>query len=332
MIQPNPNDRLARAREILTAEASALGRAAEGLDERFSEIVDAILGLRGKVVLTGVGKSGLIAQKIAATLSSTGTPALFLHSVEAVMGDLGILSKDDLLIAISNSGETNEVVNVVLAAGTIGTPAVALTGNPESTLARECQYLLPLHVSKEAGPHALAPTTSTTVTLGLGDALAMVLMEEKKFSSEQFAVFHPGGALGRRLSLKVRDVMRSGDAVPTVHEDAPLSEVVNEISHKEMGMTFVAAHDDRLLGIITDGDIRRLLQSATLSERVSSPPTAGEVMTRGPRTIEGDVFASEALRVLEVNSITTLAILDSRGRADGVVHLHDILGRAKFTL
>ncbi len=326
------NSRVERGRRILEAEADALHVAAEHLDARFSEVVGAILALRGKVVLTGVGKSGTIAMKVAATLSSTGTPACFLHSVDAVMGDLGFLSKDDLLIAISQSGETSEVVNVVLAAARMEIPAVALTNNPESTLARECRYVLPMNVGSEAGPLGLAPTTSTTVTLALGDALAMVLMEEKRFSREQFAAIHPGGNLGRRLALRVSELMRTGDALPLVRTTDTVARALQEMSAKErLGVTLIEDEKGRLAGILTDGDLRRLLEREPDAINVRRV-TVGSVMKKNPRTVEADAPASEALRILEVNSITSLAIVDPEDRPVGIIHIHDILGRGKLIL
>ena len=333
---------LDRAREIIRSEAEALSHAAEQLDGHFLEVVDAIQDVRGKVVVTGVGKSGIIGKKIATTLSSTGTPALFLHSLEGVMGDLGILSRDDILIAISNSGETSEVVNVVVAAGNIGTPAVAMTRNPESTLARECRYLLPIVVDGEAGSLGLAPTTSTTVTLVLGDALALVLKERKGFTPDQFARFHPGGSLGRRLSLKVRDIMRTGDLLPVVSAGAPLQEAVGVMSQgahvegsrfesRQPGVALVTNDDGRMVGILTDGDLRRLLARGLTAEQLASEPTARH-MTADPMTVSDDALASEALRIMEVREITVLPIVGGRGEPRGLVHLHDILGKGKLIL
>ncbi|MEE8141755.1 MAG: KpsF/GutQ family sugar-phosphate isomerase [Planctomycetota bacterium] len=321
--------RLERAREILRTEGEAVGYAAQRLDENFDQLVDRILHLQGKVVLTGVGKSGLIAQKIAATLASTGTPALFLHSVEAVMGDLGILSPDDLLIPISNSGETIEVINVVIAASRIGTPAVALTQNPESTLARQCAALLPIPVDGEACPLGLAPTTSTTVTLALGDALALVLMEEKSFTAKQFEAFHPGGSLGQRLALKVSDIMRTGEELPVVSQQESLRRGLQEMTRKGWGVTLVSDSGGRLSGIVTDGDVRRILESGITTDDLSQRPIE-EFMTPAPKTVEADASASEALRMMEVRSITSLAIIDTRSRPMGILLIHDILGRAKF--
>ena len=336
---------LERAREILRTESIALNHAAELLDEKFLEVVDAMDKTAGKIVLTGVGKSGIVAMKIAATLSSTGTPALFLHAVEAVMGDLGILAPSDLLIAISNSGETNEVVNVVLAAAEIGTPAVAVTNNPESTLAQECRYLLPLHFEREAGKLGLAPTTSTTLTMGLGDALALVLKERREFTPEQFARYHPGGALGRRLALRVRDIMRTGDQLPILNMQSPLSEALEMMSRKlhaegsrfdarEPGVVLAVNDTGQLTGILTDGDLRRVFRQSFSSGSASTLPSEplARHMTPQPLTVEGDVQASEALRIMEVREITVLPIVDGAGQPIGHIHLHDILGRGKFIL
>ena len=336
---------LERAREILRTEATALSHSAEQLNEQFLQVVDAMHQTTGKIVLTGVGKSGIVAMKIAATLSSTGTPALFLHSVEAVMGDLGILAANDLLIAISNSGETNEVVNVVLAAAEIGTPRVAITKKPDSTLAQECQFVLPLTVNGEAGKLGLAPTTSTTVTMALGDALALVLKERRGFTPEDFARYHPGGALGRRLALKVRDIMRSGADLPTLPMQSPLADALEIMSRKEHmegsrfearepGVVLAVNDEGQLTGILTDGDLRRIFRQSFASNSaatLSTEPLARH-MTPQPLTVEGDVQASEALRIMEVREITVLPIVDSAGKPIGHIHLHDILGRGKFIL
>lgn len=323
------NERLERAREIFRVEGDALGRAAEALDQRFLDVVDAALECRGKVVLTGVGKSGLIARKIAATLSSTGTPALYLHSVEAVHGDLGLLAASDLLIAISHSGEVNEVVNMVIAAQRIGTPAVAMTRNTESSLARECRYVLPIHVDGEACPLGLAPTTSTTVTLALGDALAMSLMEAKDFTAEQFRVYHPGGNLGRRLALRVADLAIT-EGLPIVSEGSSVREALAESTARGYGVALIVDDQGALSGIVTDGDVRRMLQSADPAH-VLEQPVSGH-MTRSPLTIDSDVQAAEALQVMESKGIILLPTVDTRGAPVGLLHIHDILGRGKFIL
>ena len=323
------DSRLQRAQEILRVESDALAHAAQTLDHNFTAVVDAVLECRGKVVLTGVGKSGLIAQKIAATLSSTGTPALYLHSVEAVHGDLGLLADHDLLIAISNSGEVSEVVNMVIAAQRIGTRAVAVTRNVESSLARECSLILPIPVDREACPLGLAPTTSTTVTLALGDALAMVLMEAKEFTAEQFRLFHPGGNLGRRLALRVADLLRTED-LPIVCEDVTVEVALAESTARGYGVVMIV--DDRgvLSGIVTDGDVRRILQSGAPAEVMAQP--VRQHMTANPLTVDPDVQASEALQVMENKSVIVLPSVDTRGAPAGMLHIHDILGRGKFIL
>ncbi|MEM7167174.1 MAG: KpsF/GutQ family sugar-phosphate isomerase [Planctomycetota bacterium] len=322
--------RLQRAREILRVEGTALERAADTLDQHFTQVVDAVLECRGKIVLTGVGKSGLIAQKIAATLSSTGTPALYLHSVEAVHGDLGLLSATDLLVAISNSGEVSEVVNMVVAAQRIGTPAVAMTRNPESSLARECRYLLPIVVDGEAGPLGLAPTTSTTVTLALGDALAMVLMDAKNFTAEQFRMFHPGGNLGRRLALRVADLART-DELPIVPANATVREALAESTARGYGVALIVDDTGALCGVVTDGDVRRMLQQpGDLAALLEQP--VHQHMTESPLTIEADVQAAEALQVMESKGVIVLPTLNPHGAPVGLLHIHDILGRGKFIL
>ena len=226
-------------------------------------------------------------------------------------------------------GSISQVINVVTAASRIGAPAVAMTKNPESTLAQECEYTLPIVVDGEAGPHGLAPTTSTTVTLGLGDALAMVLMEEKQFSAEQFAAFHPGGHLGRRLAVKVADLMRTGDQIPVVRGNETFATAIREMTNKGLGVTFVTDAEEHLIGILTDGDLRRLLVDRGKLENLDAINIVDYVIAK-PKTVERDASASEALRIMEVNGITSLAILDSRGKPEGIIHIHDILGRAKF--
>lgn len=328
-----PVDRyLERGREIIRAEARALENAGEHLGDEFSRAVARILDLTGKVVLTGVGKSGIIGNKIAATLSSTGTPALFIHAVEAVHGDLGILRPNDVLIAISNSGETNEVVNVVLAAQKIGTPTVALTRRRNSSLAQACDELLPLHVDGETGHLGLAPTTSTTVTLALGDALALVLMEAREFTSEQFALYHPGGDLGRRLALTVADIMRTGSDIPAVQEETSVLDSLAVVSSgpQSLGGTLVVDADGRMTGIFTDGDLRRALLGSKADTLLGQPVRSA--MTANPLTVESDAKAAEALRIMETRGITLLPIVDSQGRPSGILHLHDILGRGKVVL
>jgi arabinose-5-phosphate isomerase len=323
---------LAKARQILEEEAGAIQRASKGLGDAFLRVVRRLLAVEGHVAVTGVGKSGIIGEKIAATLSSTGTPAFFLRPVEALHGDLGMVSRRDLLLAISTSGETAEVLAVVHAAQQLGVEVIALTGATQSTLGRTASLTLDVGVEREACPLGLAPTASTTVTLAVGDALAMVLIEERGFTREHYLRFHPGGSLGERLRFRVRDLMRQGDRIPAVLEDATLREALDEMTRREnIGMTLVTAADGKLTGIITDGDVRRLLLRAERSDETLEARVRTH-MTRNPRIIDPDASAADALRLMEVHGITSLAAVNLHGKPEGVVHLHDILGRGKFLL
>ena len=321
---------LARARRVLQAEGRAVLEAARDLGEPFCTLLRRVLELKGKVVLTGVGKSGIVAMKIAATLVSTGTSAVFLKPLDAVHGDLGVVTNEDLLIALSNSGETQEILNVVCAAKNLGAQVAAVTGDPESTLARESDFVLPVTVPAEACPLGLAPTTSTTVALAVGDALAMTLLELRGFSRDDYARFHPGGSLGRRLSHKVSEFMRTGDLLPLVRENDSLKDAIDMMTEKEtLGVTLVCDSGGLLTGIVTDGDLRRILRREKDPAGILVRPVS-DFMTRNPLTIEADAFASEALRIMEVKGITSLGIVDPAGKPVGIVHLHDLLGRSKF--
>ena len=307
-------------KETIVQEAEALKALAEHLDESFVKAVELLYKTKGRVVLTGVGKSGLICKKIAATFASTGTPAFFLHPGDAAHGDLGMVRGDDTVIAVSNSGETAELLNIVPVIKSFGIPVIAITNNSESSLARFSDVTLLLHVEKEACPLGLAPTTSTTATLALGDALAVTLMKLKGFKNEDFARFHPGGKLGIRLS-KVRDIMRKGDDIPVVSPDTTFKEVVCEISSKKLGAT-VVVEDKKLVGIITDGDLRRAFEKG-----VNFDTRAREIMTENPKTIREDIFAEKAVEIMEKYKITVLPVVNENGQITGIIHLHDILGR-----
>jgi len=323
---------IARAREILAIEEAAIARARERLGAPFAELVRRILATQGRVIVSGVGKSGIIGEKIAATLSSTGTPAIFLKPLDAVHGDLGVVKPEDLLIALSASGETEELLNVVFAAKRMGVPVAAFTGISDSTLARKADVTIDTSVEREACPLGLAPTASTTLALAVGDALAMVLLEERRFTREDYARTHPGGSLGRRLRLRVRDLMRTGDLVPVVGAGAPLREALRAMTEIEnLGLTLVRDDEGRLAGILTDGDLRRILRREEDPADLLDRPVA-TFMKAAPITVDEDAFASEALQIMEVRGITSLAIADSRGRPRGVIHLHDILGRGKVVI
>lgn len=307
------------AREVLRAEATALSKLAAELDENaLSRALDVLLACRGRIVCTGMGKSGIIARKIAGTLASTGSPAFFLHPAEAGHGDLGMIVDGDVVVALSHSGETAELLGLLPAVRRLTVGLIAMVGEPESTLGREADVVLHVGIDAEACPLGLAPTASTTAALALGDALAMSLLNERGFGAEDFASFHPRGALGRRL-VRVRHVMHTGGQVPRVRANAPLPEAIREITAKGLGFTIVESAGGRLEGVITDGDLRRRLQGGGSMEA-----PAGECMTTDPVVVEADALATEALRRLEERRITALVVVDGAGAVIGVVHLHDL--------
>ena len=316
---------IALARDVLRIEAEAVTALASRLDQRFLNAVDAILCCRGRVAVSGMGKSGHIARKIASTLSSTGTAAFFLHPAEASHGDLGMVDAEDVVIAISYSGESEELVRILPALKRLGVKLIALTGSVTSTLAREADITLDISVAKEACPLNLAPTASTTATLALGDALAVALLDARGFGTDDFARSHPGGALGRRLLVRVSDLMRSGDAVPAVNENSMLSAAVLEMSKKGMGMTAVLNADGTATGVFTDGDLRRALERG--HDLRSTPLSA--LMSSEPRTINQHALAAEAVRVMENHRITVLLVTDTDHKLIGAIHMHDML-RAKI--
>jgi len=313
--------RLDRARRVLDVEAHALTAIRDRLDARFTRALDLLLACRGKVVVTGVGKSGIVGRKIAATLASTGTPAFFLHAGEGSHGDIGTLARGDVLLAVSNSGESEEVLRLLPVARRFGIPLVAISGDPDSTLARQADAALDVSVAVEACPLGLAPTTSTTAAMAVGDALALTLLEERGFSAEDFALLHPAGALGRRLT-RVEDLMHRGDAMPLVAEDTSFKETLVEITSKRLGVTGVLSATGALAGIVTDGDLRRILERTDDPRRLR----ARDLMTTSPKTIAGDALAAEAVALMERHAITSLFILaDGSRRPAGVIHLHDLL-------
>ncbi|MGE0862976.1 MAG: SIS domain-containing protein [Vicinamibacterales bacterium] len=309
---------LSLARKVLQTEAAAILALVDRLDDRFADAVLLLTGCKGRVIVTGMGKSGIICRKIAATLASTGTPAFFLHPAEAVHGDLGVIQADDVVIAMSYSGETEELTRVLETLKRIGAPLVALTGDLKSTLARAADVALDCRVSEEACPMNLVPTASTTAALAMGDALAMAVLVEKGFKPEDFANLHPGGKLGKRL-MRVAQLMHSGDALPVVQLHTAMRDVIYEMNRKGLGMTSVLEKDGTLAGIITDGDLRRKMSSSNVLEL-----TARDVMTLNPVTIPNDTFAVEALAVLETRKITSIVVVDAGRRVEGVVHLHDL--------
>ena len=307
------------ARKVLETEAAAILALVDRLDERFERAVRLLLECRGRVIVTGMGKSGIICRKIAATLSSTGTPALFLHPAEAAHGDLGVIQGDDVVVALSYSGETEELLRLLETIKRLGAKLVTITGNCRSTLGQAADVALDCQVSEEACPLNLVPTASTTAALALGDALAMTLLVAKGFRQEDFANLHPGGKLGKRL-MRVEHLMKGGDLAPIVRAAAAMHDVIYEMSRKGLGMTCVVDERDRLIGIITDGDLRRHMSvSPNLLER-----SAQDVMTRGPVTIHRGMLAAEALHILEQRKITAIVVVDAGQKVEGVVHLHDL--------
>lgn len=312
---------LAEGRRVLEIEARAVEALVERLDERFVKAVDVLVRCKGKVVVSGMGKSGLIGQKIAATLASTGTSAFFLHPAEGVHGDLGMLARRDVLVGISNSGETQELLQLLPFVKRLGIPVISFTGRTNSTLAKNSDVVLDVSVSEEACPMGLAPTASTTATLALGDALAVALLQKREFKEEDFARFHPGGTLGRRLLVKVRDLMHAEPDIPTVQASVGGMAAMLEMTAKKLGMTTVVDQQGLLVGVITDGDVRRCIQRGI--DLVNT--TAGELASADPKTIGPDELAATAVEVMERFSITTLVVTENERTIRGVLHLHDLL-------
>jgi len=320
-IAVEPARALALARQVLTTEASAITTLAGRLGEPFVQAVEMILNCRGRVVVSGIGKSGHVGRKLAATLASTGTPAFFVHPAEASHGDLGMITPDDVVLMLSNSGETDELVSLTPHLKREGARLIALTGNEQSSLAQAADVHLDAAVDAEACPLGLAPTASTTAALALGDALALVLLDARGFSADDFARAHPGGALGRRLLTRVADVMRSGAALPLTRLDASLGDAIMEMSRKGMGMTVIVDGDGRVAGIFTDGDLRRCLDRV---RDVAAVPVV-EVMTRTPRTIRPEQLAVDCVEIMEATpKVSQLLVLDQDAKLVGALHLHDL--------
>jgi arabinose-5-phosphate isomerase len=318
---PTPSDILDLARRTLEIEAAAVLQLVERIDDDFLRAVETLLACRGRVVVSGMGKSGHIGGKIAATLASTGTPSFFMHPAEASHGDLGMITADDVVIALSNSGESAEIVAIVQLIKRRGAKLISMTGNPASSLAQASDIHLDSSVAQEACPLNLAPTASTTVTLALGDALAVATLHARGFSAEDFARTHPGGALGRRLLVHVHDLMHRDEALPVVHESASLKDALLEMTRKGLGMTAVVDHDGHLAGIFTDGDLRRLLDQDV---DVRSAMIA-EVMHRRPMTVAASHLAVEAVRLMQEHKVNGLLALDDEGRLAGALNMHDLL-------
>lgn len=319
MVQDNPF--IQSALRTIDIERDAIDALRDRIDADFIKACDIIMACKGRVVVTGMGKSGHIGNKIAATLASTGTPSFFVHPGEASHGDLGMITGEDVVIAISNSGNTAELITILPLIKRMGAPLISMTGSNASTLAREAAVNLDVSVSREACPLGLAPTSSTTATLVMGDALAVALLEARGFSAEDFAFSHPGGTLGRRLLLKVEDVMHTGDRIPVVREDTLMREALLEMSRKGLGMTAIVDSEERLIGIFTDGDLRRTLDR---NIDVHTTPVA-EVMTRNCKSIKRDILAAEALNIMEERKINALIVTDSEKRLVGALNMHDLL-------
>jgi arabinose-5-phosphate isomerase len=310
------------AKKVLKTEAEAVYGLIEKIDSNFEKAVEVIYNSRGRVVVTGMGKSGLVGKKIAATLASTGTPAFFLHPAEASHGDLGMVTERDIVIAISNSGETEELVGLIPFLKRFNLKLISMTGNQNSTLAKASDITLDISVKEEACPMGIVPTASTTATLALGDALAVALLIKRGLNKEDFAFFHPGGIIGKKLFIKVKDLMHTGETLPIVLPHTPMIKAVVEISSKRLGVTIVTDSENRIAGIITDGDLRRGIEKWG---KAFFDMNAGEVMSKNPKIILEDELAAKALSVMEAYSITSLVVPDKDGRAKGIIHLHDIL-------
>jgi len=311
------------AKEVLRIEAECLLGLVDKVDRHFAEAVEMICRSKGRVIVTGIGKSGLIGKKIVATLTSTGTPAIFLHPVEGLHGDLGIVTKEDVLLAISNSGETPELTAITSSVRDIGTPIIALTGNIHSSLAKHSDTVIPVAVDREACPFGLAPTSSTTAALAMGDALAVALIRRKNFTEKDFFKFHPGGSLGQRLMARVRDVMIGLDRVPRVFTGSPALKAVQVIDEKNVGFVLITDRNLMLQGILTDGDVRRAVGRGLKIPELE----VDDLMTRSPKVADAAASLAETVEFMQREEITALAVVNADGRLDGYIHLHDILGR-----
>jgi arabinose-5-phosphate isomerase len=312
---------IAKGREVIRIEGMAVRALEERIGDPFARAVDLLESCTGRVIITGVGKSGIIARKIVATMNSTGTPAVFLHPSDAVHGDLGILRTNDVVVCVSKSGNTDEMNALLPMFHRIGVPIISLVGKMDSMLAHDSEVALDASVESEACPHDLAPTASTTATLALGDALAVALLDRRGFDKEDFALFHPGGSLGKRLLLKVDEFMATGDAIPRVRSGLPLKDAIVEMTSKRLGCTCVVFRDGTLEGIVTDGDLRRLLQKTS----DVSALTVGAVMTRNPKTVRAGSLAAVVLGEMEAYKITQMIVVDGQNVPVGVVHLHDLV-------
>jgi arabinose-5-phosphate isomerase len=308
-------------RNVVKIEAEAISNLEESINKEFVKAVDTILASKGRVVLTGMGKSGLIARKIVATLNSTGTAAIYLHPTDALHGDLGMVRKEDVVIIISKSGVTDEISKLLPMLKRLGVKLIAMSGNPDSSLVKESDIFLNIFVKEEACPYDLAPTASTTATLVMGDALSVALLQKRGFTEEDFALLHPGGSLGKRLSLRIDEIMTKGDGVPVIKEDASIKDIIFEMTSKRLGTTCVVNNEGKLTGVITDGDLRRLLEKTMDVKNL----VATDIMSKNPKVIDKDRLASFALQTMESHKITSLIVADRDKKPIGIIHLHDLV-------
>lgn len=312
---------IAKGKDVIKIETKAIAGLEESINQQFAEAVKTIFECNGRVILTGMGKSGLIARKIVATMNSTGTPAIYLHPSDAMHGDLGMVRKNDVVIFISKSGNTEEVANLIPLLKRLGIKMIAMCGVEDSLIVKECDLFLNINVREEACPHDLAPTSSTTATLVMGDALSVALLEMRGFTPEDFAFLHPGGSLGKRLSLELKEIMIKDDKVPVVKEDTPLKDAILEITSKRLGSTTVVNNAGILTGIITDGDLRRLLEKTLDLVNIK----AIDIMTRNPKTLKDNCLGSRALQIMENFKITSIIVTDNENKPIGIVHMHDLI-------
>ena len=321
MVEMTLSKIIASAKEVLEIEANSILRLKDNIGEEFDKAIDILYNCKGRVVVRGMGKSGLIGKKIAATMSSTGTPAYFLHPAESTHGDSGVITRNDVIIAISNSGETQELMNLLPLIKRFGCPMIGMTGNITSTLGKTSDVVLDISVEKEADTLGKAPTASTTATLAMGDALAVCLMEKKGFTKEDFLMFHPSGKLGKGLTYKVKDLMITGEKMPIVNENESFQDVIKTISEYKLGMAMIVDASGYLTGVLTDGDIRRTIIKHSNTTNLS----VKDVMTVNPKRITSDAYAASALNLMEKYSITALAVVDENNIPTGVIHVHDLL-------
>jgi arabinose-5-phosphate isomerase len=317
----NKEEIIKKGKEVVRIETNAISDLINSIDDEFVKALQILYECKGRVVLTGMGKSGLIARKIVATLNSTGTASIYLHPTDALHGDLGMVRKEDVVIMVSKSGATEELANLIPMLKRLNVKLIAMAGNKDNKLQSECDVLLNVAVKEEACPFDLAPTSSSTAALVMGDALAVVLLQMREFTAEDFAVLHPGGSLGKRLSLSIKEIMHKGKSIPVVEEDASIKDVIFEISSKRLGTTVIIDKEGKLTGVVTDGDLRRLLEKTMDIKNLK----AKDIMTRNPKVMKEQYLASFALQTMENFKITTLVIVDDHNKPVGIIHLHDLV-------